>query len=87
MYAVIVREYFPAARSGRRVGIMIMATLRAWLSAAGFPGVIFDYTGSYRWRSLNGLAWNLLNVSIATWLLLSSRSKRRGGSAPTPAAA
>jgi hypothetical protein len=36
-------------------------------------GLIFDLTGSYQAAFLNGLAWNLLNVSIATFLMLRSR--------------
>jgi hypothetical protein len=41
-------------------------------------GKIFDLTGSYQAAFINGLAWNLLNVSIASWLLLRTR---RGGNA------
>ena len=33
----------------------------------------FDYTGSYQAAFLNGLGWNLVNVTIMTWLLLRSR--------------
>jgi len=36
-----------------------------WMS-----GVIFDLTGSYRAAFANGLVWNLVNASIALWLLL-----------------
>jgi hypothetical protein len=32
-------------------------------------GAIFDWTGSYRAAFVNGIAWNLLNMSIAGWLL------------------
>jgi hypothetical protein len=45
--------------------------LGGWLS-----GVIFDLTGSYRAAFANGIAWNALNVSIATWLLFRSRGAR-----------
>jgi cyanate permease len=38
--------------------------LGGWMS-----GAIFDWTGSYRAAFANGIAWNLLNVSIAVWLL------------------
>jgi hypothetical protein len=31
--------------------------------------VIFDWTGSYRAAFVNGIAWNLLNLTIALWLL------------------
>ena len=46
-----------------------MATLAAWRWAAGCPALIFDLTGSYQAAFLNGLGWNLVNVSIVTWLL------------------
>jgi cyanate permease len=45
--------------------------LGGWLS-----GLIFDFTGSYRAAFLNGLAWNLLNVSIMVWLMQRSRRRR-----------
>ena len=45
--------------------------LGGWLS-----GVIFDLTGSYRAAFANGIAWNLLNVSITLWLLRRSRGGR-----------
>jgi hypothetical protein len=32
-------------------------------------GAIYDLTGSYRAAFLNGIASNLLNMSIALWLL------------------
>jgi hypothetical protein len=38
-------------------------------------GVIFDATGSYAAAFMNGLAWNALNVTIITALML--RARRR----------
>ena len=73
-YAIIVREYFPPREAGTRIGLVIMATLFGMALGGWMSGAIFDLTGSYRAAFANGLAWNLLNVSIATWLLL-----RRGG--------
>jgi MFS family permease len=74
-YAIIVREYFPPREAGTRVGLVLMATLIGMALGGWMSGVIFDLTGSYQAAFLNGLGWNLLNVSIATWLLL--RSSRR----------
>src|SRR5215212_6124665 len=68
-YAIIVREYFPSGEAGARVGLVIMATLFGMALGGWGSGVIFDLTGSYRAAFVNGLAWNLLNVSIAVWLL------------------
>jgi MFS family permease len=70
MYAVIVREYFPPQEAGTRLGIVLMATLLGMALGGWMSGVIFDLTGSYRAAFLNGLIWNLVNVSIAIWLLM-----------------
>ena len=39
--------------------------LGGWMS-----GEIHDLTGSYTAAFLNGIAWNVLNLAIALWLLL-----------------
>ncbi|MBX3513098.1 MAG: MFS transporter [Xanthobacteraceae bacterium] len=87
MYAVIVREYFPPQEAGVRVGIVIFSTIIGMAFGGWVSGAIFDYTGSYHAAFANGLAWNLLNVSIAVWLLLASRPKKQGTSTKASAAA
>jgi MFS family permease len=73
-YALIVREYFPASEAGARVGVVIMATLFGMALGGWMSGLIFDLTGSYRAAFLNGLLWNLMNVSIVLWLLQRPRA-------------
>jgi len=68
-YAIIVREYFPPREAGVRTGIVLMATLFGMALGGWVSGAIFDWTGSYRAAFLNGIGWNLLNLTIATWLL------------------
>ncbi len=68
-YAIIVREYFPAAEAGTRVGIVIMSTIIGMAIGGWLSGAIFDWTGSYRLAFLNGIAWNVVNAAIALWLL------------------
>jgi MFS family permease len=75
MYAIIVREYFPAKEASTRVGFVIMGTVLGMALGGWMSGEIFDLTGSYQAAFLNGLAWNLLNVSIASFLLLRSRGR------------
>ena len=70
MYAVLVRDYFPAREAGTRLGIVLMATLLGMALGGWMSGMIFDLTGSYRAAFLNGLVWNLLNVVIVLWLVL-----------------
>ena len=74
-YAIIVREYFPPREAGTRVGLVLMASLLGMALGGWMSGAVFDLTGSYQAAFLNGLAWNLLNVSVMTWLLLRSRSR------------
>jgi MFS family permease len=68
-YAIIIREYFPAREAGVRVGVVITATLLGMALGGWMSGAIFDVTGSYKAAFANGIVWNLLNVSIALWLL------------------
>jgi MFS family permease len=74
-YAIIVREYFSPREAGTRVGLVVMATLLGMALGGWLSGLIFDLTGSYQAAFLNGIGWNLVNVSIMTWLL--QRSRRR----------
>ena len=75
-YAVIVREHFAPAEAGARIGTVIMFTLLGMALGGWMSGVVFDLTGSYHAAFLNGIAWNLVNMSIAFGLLLRIR---RGG--------
>ncbi len=68
-YALIVREYFTPQEAGARVGTVLMATLFGMALGGWLSGAIFDWTGSYRAAFLNGIAFNLLNVGVVTFLL------------------
>jgi MFS family permease len=68
-YAIIVREYFDRREAGTRVSMVLTATLVGMALGGYLSGVIYDLTGSYRAAFIHGLAWNLVNVSIAAWLL------------------
>ena len=74
-YAIIVREYFSPREAGGRLGLVLMASLLGMALGGWLSGLIFDLTGSYRAAFLNGLAWNLVNISIMIWLM--QRSRRR----------
>jgi len=68
-YAIIVREYFPANEAGAKLGIIILATLIGMALGGYLSGVIFDFTGSYDAAFIHGIAWNLVNIAIAAFLL------------------
>jgi hypothetical protein len=50
------------------VGAVIMATLLGLAWGGWMSGWVCEVTGSYHAAFLNGIAWNLLNLSIASWL-------------------
>ena len=81
-YAIIVREHFPAAEAGARTGMILMATLFGMALGGWMSGKVFDLTGSYHAAFLNGIAWNLLNLSIALFLLRGERGRPRAAPAP-----
>ncbi len=76
-YALIVREYLPAKEAGARVSLVLMMTVVGMALGGWMSGVIFDLTGSYKAAFLNGIAFNLINMSIAVWLLVGQLKSRR----------
>ena len=69
-YALIVRDYFPAREAGARVSLVLMASVIGMAVGGWVSGGIYDLTRSYQAAFLNGIAWNLLNMAIAFWLLM-----------------
>jgi cyanate permease len=53
----------------------LMFTLLGMALGGWMSGKVFDLTGSYDAAFVNGIAWNLLNLAIATALLY--RARRR----------
>lgn len=76
-YAIVIREYFPAREAGARVGTVLMFTLFGMALGGWMSGKIFDITGSYHAAFINGIAWNLLNLTIAVTLLRRAGRRRR----------
>jgi MFS family permease len=76
-YAIIVREYFPAREAGARISAVITCTMLGMALGGWMSGAVFDLTGSYRAAFVNGIAFNLLNLSIAGMLLWRASGTRR----------
>jgi MFS family permease len=80
-YALIIRDNFPAREAGYRISLVLTATVLGMALGGWLSGEIYDVTGSYTWAFLHGIAWNLLNMSIAFWLVF--RNKQFSGAART----
>jgi len=83
-YAIIVREYFPAASAGTITGNVLTATLLGMALGGWMSGKIFDLTGSYTAAFANGIGWNLLNLGIAVFLWQRVRSGKRSNAPLVP---
>lgn len=77
-YAVIVRQFFPSGEAGLRVSLVLSATLAGMGLGGWLSGAIFDATLSYQLALVNGIGWNLLNLTIAAWIVIRLRTR------PTP---
>jgi MFS family permease len=74
-YAMIIREYFPPREAGTRFGVVLLATIIGMAVGGWMSGAIYDLTGSYQAAFVNGIAWNVLNLAIALWLLRRPRGR------------
>jgi MFS family permease len=77
-YALVVRDNFPAREAGTRISMVLTATVLGMALGGWVSGEIFDLTGSYQLAFLHGIAWNLLNMAIAAWLLYRTPAQRDG---------
>ena len=85
-YAIIVREHFPAAEAGARVGLVLMATLLGMALGGWMSGMVFDLTGSYHAAFVNGVFWNAVNLGIVLLLMRQLRRPPAAGLVPAGAA-
>ena len=75
-YAIIVREMLPAREAGARVGLVIMATIFGMAAGGWMAGWIHDLSGSYKMAFLNGVAWNAVNITLISFLILRATRAR-----------
>ena len=76
-YALIVRDYFPAHEAATRVSLVLTMTVAGMAIGGWVTGEIQAQTGSYEMAFLNGILFNLVNMSIAGWLLI-NRMRAQG---------
>ncbi len=74
-YALIIRDHYPAREAGTRISLVLTATVVGMALGGWLSGEIYDLTGSYRAAFLNGIAFNLVNMAIAVWLLMGRRKQ------------
>jgi len=83
-YAIIVREHFPPAEAGARVGTVLMFTMLGMALGGWLSGQVFDWTGSYTAAFVNGVGWNLLNLAIVLTLWRRSLRMNRSTQSAAP---
>ncbi|MDC6451352.1 MFS transporter [Alphaproteobacteria bacterium] len=68
IYAVIISKFLPSNEVAERVGLIIFATVIGMSLGGWLSGEIYDYTNSYKLAFLNGVFWNVINLSIMIYL-------------------
>ena len=68
IYAVIISKFLPSSEVAERVGLIIFATVIGMSLGGWLSGEIYDYTNSYKLAFLNGIFWNVINLSIMIYL-------------------
>ncbi|MDC0457550.1 MFS transporter [Alphaproteobacteria bacterium] len=68
IYAVIISKFLPSNEVAERVGLIIFATVIGMSLGGWLSGEIYDYTNSYKLAFLNGIFWNIINLSIMIYL-------------------
>jgi MFS family permease len=69
MYALILRELFPARQIGWRLGMVMLFGTVGMALGGWLGGLIFDLTGTYQSAFLIGVAFNLGNLALVGALL------------------
>ncbi len=86
-YAMIAREYLPAAEAGQRIGIFMVSTVAGMAIGGWMSGWIYDLTGSYQAAFLHGIGWNFLNIAIMVFILMKTRPAKGSRIASRPSIA
>ena len=69
-YALIVKKYLPEKDAAERIGLIIFCTIIGMSIGGWISGKIFDYFNSYMLGFLNSVLWNIINISIITYIFL-----------------
>lgn len=72
-YPLVVRELFPVAEAGWRIGVVILFGTIGMALGGWLGGLVFDLTASYRPAFLVGVAFNAFNLFLIGGLLLQRR--------------
>ena len=79
MYAIIIRELFPASQAGWRIGVIFLFGTLGMAIGGYLGGVIFDWTATYRLAFLTGMGFNLCNLALVIFMV--RRQGSHGGGA------
>ena len=81
-YSLIIRLWFPATESGRRIAMVYLFAALGMGLGGWLGGAVFDLTGSYFYAFLIGFGFNVMNFVVIGFLYL---RQTRLGLSPLPA--
>lgn len=77
-YVLVVRELFPASQASWRVPVLLLSGGTGMAFGGWFAGYIYDLAGYYAPAFTTGLAFNIVNFAIITFLFWRWRAWRAG---------
>ena len=78
-YSLVIRDLFPAAEAGWRMGAMYLFGTLGMAMGAWLGGVVFDAVLRYQPAFLVGVLFNIVNIAIIGWLVWRKHGMRGGG--------
>lgn len=72
-YAIIIRTFLPARDAGWRIATALLFTIGGMALGGWMAGALYDLTGSYTVAYVNAIAFNVLNLVIAAYLVIRAR--------------
>ena len=77
MYALIIRQLFPASQAGWRIGVIFLFGTTGMAGGGYLGGFIFDLTATYVLAFLTGVIFNLFNLILVVFMVWRHRDKNR----------
>ena len=84
-YTIVIRYLFPAGEAGWRIGTTMLFTVGGMALGGWLAGALHDLTGDYTASILAAFGFNVLNLTIAAWLIVRDRVPPAGRAMLRPA--
>jgi len=76
-YSVAVRDLYPGAQASWRIPLILFTGMGGMAFGSWFAGILYDHFGYYAPAFGTGVAFNLANLAIVSFLVIRTTGRRR----------